>query len=130
MAGLLAATIRDWAARPADPYPCAHATIAYAAAALDRPAPELPRARTRAEVVAALRPFGGIAQFMAAKLAILGATVTATPGRGDVGIIDAPMGRTCGLCLGGGKWACKGDRLVAVYAAAPVIAWRIECRKP
>ncbi len=125
MAGLLDGVIREWVSSPSDPHPCGHLALEYAAKAAERELPPLPRTHNRAEVVAALRPFGGLVGGISAKMALMGIPVTDAPVRGDVGIIDAPTGRTCGIYLGGGKWLVKGNGFANVHVAAPIIAWRV-----
>ena len=142
MAGLVsapdpvAAELRLWASTPFDPAKanCGQSVIAYVERATGR----------RSRAVRQLGPirtaciWASRDRFIAFgrdALAELGCAETDNPLRGDVGLVELPVGLTAALCLcdaGAGKhmWAARGNREVVIDAAAPVIAWRVPCLKP
>ena len=78
---------------------------------------------------------GGFQAVFTASVEAIGCTAVAEPARGDIGMIEVPeIGLTAVLCVAprsGGqppRWAARGDGLVALLAAEPVIAWRVPCR--
>lgn len=78
---------------------------------------------------------GGFQAVFAASVEAVGCVPTAEPVRGDIGMIDVPeVGLTAVLCVSARshgrppRWAARGDGMVALIEAEPVIAWSVPCR--
>lgn len=54
-----------------------------------------------------------------------GLVETDKPKRGDVGLISTAAGATMAIYVGGGRWAAKSPRGVAIAAFPPVVAWSV-----
>ncbi len=131
---IVARTVRDWAATPFvwGTSDCGTSALRYAEAATGRTVRVRPTHKGLKTARMLLKLNGGFARYAAALFGELGLIETASPGRGDVGLIDIPgQGETMCLCLGGG-WIAKGDREVLfVKDLKPAIAWKVpSCPRP
>lgn len=97
------------------------------ATGIDPATPWRGRYETRIGWLRILRREGGIEAVIAAGASLAGLIEAAKPKRGDVGIARQPNGELmAGICLGA-RWASAGLTGLAVCAAEPVRAWRVEC---
>ena len=138
MAGLLipvldpvAAELRRWSAEPFHPVRdnCGQSVVAYAARALGLPVPAAAARLGLFGTWRLVRDRNRFLAFCAARMAELGCSATASPQRGDVGVVDmAATGPTAAIWTGK-LWAARGDQ-ATVFEAAPVIeAWEVVCPK-
>lgn len=78
---------------------------------------------------------GGFQAVFTASVEAIGCVPVAEPGRGDIGMIEAPgAGLTAVLCVAARaagrppRWAARGDGMVILIDAEPVAAWSVSCQ--